>query len=352
MNALTTLPLGPVSTKFAGQKADELSAGIQGGFGRLGYKGKVWTIHHRGASTPIMWPNNAGPMNYVDVVILKAAGVISKTFYDGVFVEGTNDQPHCLSSNGITPDPAAPHKQSTTCALCPKNQWGSQVRQDGTAGKGKACADTKRLAIVPLADIKNDMYGGPMLLRVPAASLQELATFDASMQKHGYPYYAVGVRISFDHNEAYPKFIFEAQRVLTDAEADLVLEHRADPRVDRILAEDSFPAAPPSGTAPALVAPTPAPAPVVAPVVTAPTPVPATTPPAPAVGGFGAAPAAPAPQPAAPKPRQTRVAKAQAAMQAPAPAAAPSAPEVPQGNGFDPQVDADFDAKLEDLMSR
>lgn len=240
MNALTVQTLGAVSTRFQGQPLeDDLSSGISGGFPRMGFKGKVWTIHARGEAFPIIRNDGSGdPVGSIEVVIVKASAGISKTFYAGGFVEGSTAAPDCMSSNGVTPDPASPNKQCATCALCPHNDFGSDIRQDGTAGKGKACKDTKRLAIVPLGDIKNERYGGAMLLRVPAASLQDIAMYGKGCMKLGYPYYGVGTRIGFDPKEAFPKLTFSPIRALSDEEADQIIELQRDATIDRILAED------------------------------------------------------------------------------------------------------------------
>ena len=64
-----------------------------------------------------------------------------------------------------------------------------------------------------------------MLLRVPAASLADLATFGKKMRAKGYPYNAIGTRIGFDMNASYPKLTFKAMRPLTDEELQGVAEH-------------------------------------------------------------------------------------------------------------------------------
>lgn len=234
---------GAVSTRFASQSNDnDLSAGVQVGFGIIGYKGKVWSTRFRGTNTDLMRPDGDGPMNSVEVVILKASAHVSKIWYENGWVEGSNAAPDCFSTNGVTPDVGSKKKQANACALCPKNQWGSRITPQGK--QGKACGDSKRLAIVPLPDIANEGLGGPMLLRVPAASLGDLATFGDKYKAMGYPYFSIGVRIAFDPKESYPKFVFSAIRPLTDAEADMVLSMRDSAQVNRILAEGSEHAAP------------------------------------------------------------------------------------------------------------
>lgn len=238
MNAIVPQQFGQLSQRFAGAVVeDDLSAGVSSGYGLIGYRGKVWSLRHRGQDTQLMRDDGDGPRGSIEVVILKASTHISKIYYEGGWVEGSNSPPDCFSTNGVTPDPASTKKQHSVCASCPKNAWGSRITPSGKAGK--ACSDNKRLAVVPAGDINNDVFGGPMLLRVPAASLQDLAQFGQKMQKLGYPYYAIATRIAFDQNESYPKFVFSAIRPLTDAEAEQVLASRDTDQVGRILAEAS-----------------------------------------------------------------------------------------------------------------
>lgn len=239
MSNLVPQNFGAVSAKFAAvvKPDNDLAAGVQQGFGIIGYKGKVWSTRYRGTTNDLLRPDGDGPMNSIEVVILKASAHVSKIWYENGFVEGSNASPDCFSTNGVNPDMQSKKRQATSCALCPKNQWGSRVTPQGKPGK--ACSDSKRLAIVPLPDIPNEGLGGPMLLRVPAASLGDLAAFGEKMQNMGYPYFSIGVRVAFDTKEAYPKFVFSAIRPLTDTEAELVLDMREQPQVNRILAEGS-----------------------------------------------------------------------------------------------------------------
>lgn len=233
---------GQVSTKFAqAQAGNDLAGGVQAGFGVIGYKGKVWSIRYRGQEIQLLRDDGDGPRNSIEVVIIKSSNHLSKVWYEKGYQEGSNAAPDCFSTNGLTPDPQSAKRQSNTCANCPQNVWGSKVTDAGK--KGKACADSKRLAIVPISDLENDTYGGPMLLRVPAASLGDLAQYGTKMHNLGYPYYAIATRISFNPQESYPKFQFAAIRPLSDDEADIILRHQASEAVTRILAEGSETAA-------------------------------------------------------------------------------------------------------------
>lgn len=251
MNAIVPSNFGAVSKKFVTQQMqNDLSAGVQTGFGIVGYKGKVWSVRYRGEETKLMRADGDGAVNSIEVVIIKASGVKSKIWYKDGYVEGSSAAPDCFSTNGVTPDAQSKNRQHNVCASCPMEAWGSRVTAAGKAGK--ACSDSKRIVVVPLSDLRNETYGGPMLLRIPAASLDALAQFGNKLASLGYPYNSVAVRIGFDVAEAYPKFVFSAIRPLTDAEADVVLEMQNDPQVGRILAEGSEHVVPAAVAAPAL----------------------------------------------------------------------------------------------------
>jgi len=267
MNAIVPQNFGPLSARFVNKQIEnDLAAGISSSYGLIGYKGKVWSIRYRGDDKPLMREDGDGARGSIEVVLLKSNTHLSKIYYEAGYVEGSTAPPDCFSNNGLTPDPSSAKKQHTVCASCPKNVWGSRITPAGKAGK--LCADSKRVAVVPLGDVENSAYGGPMLLRVPGASLNDLASFGNKMAGLGYPYNSIGVRISFDTNESYPKFVFSAIRPLTDAEADQVMAHLDGLQVARVLSEDpegtALPA--PTATAEQVFEQPPAPAPAAAPV--------------------------------------------------------------------------------------
>ena len=243
--------MAPASSRFASvPQENDLAGGITGGYGLITYKGKVWTIKYHGQEMVLMRPDGDGPRNSIELVILKANPHLSKIWYEDGYVEGSNAPPDCSAANGLKPDAGVPKPQHPVCATCPKNQWGSDPR----GGKGKACGDSRRLAVVPEGDLSNESLGGPLLLRVPAASLQDLATFSNQMQAKGYPYNSIAIRVGFDPKESYPKFTFGAIRPLTDAEADVVIAMAKTEAVARVVSEPS-PADTAQAQAQALAAP-------------------------------------------------------------------------------------------------
>jgi hypothetical protein len=250
MGTELTLPKGfgapPAVFAGANKTNDELGAGIASSYGVVGFKGKVWSIRYQGNEEVLMREDGDGPRNSIEVVLVKASPAISKIFYRNGYVDGSNAAPDCWSANGQTPAASVQNKVHATCVDCPMNAWGSRVSDAGKPGK--ACSDSRRVAVVPVADIDNEMFGGPMLLRIPAASLKDLKAYGDLLNTYQYPYYAAVTRISFDPKEAYPKFVFSAVRPLTDAEANRIAVLREDKRVGTVLSEAVDPAAPASAS--------------------------------------------------------------------------------------------------------
>lgn len=322
MNALVPLTGGGMPSLFqtqAGNLPDMNTAAGQGltsGFGVIGYKGRNWRIKHKGEEILLMDERRV-PIPVLEVVIVGISSAIAKQYYEKSYGEGDSESPDCFSTTGIAPDPVSPKPQHTACALCPNNRFGSKITDAGK--KAKACQDSRRIAVVPSADIMNEDFGGPLLLRIPPMSLNNLAAYTKQLSQHGGQPYAVATALGFDYEVAYPLINFSAIRWLDDEQAGQVIQVINDPQIERMLNEGSdetaeAPAAPAmaglAGGAPAAglaqavaqaVAQPAAPAPI---VQAAPAPV-APAAPAPAAvkrGAFGAAPAPMAQAPAAPAP--------------------------------------------------
>lgn len=224
--------------KLAGDN-DDLTAGVRGGYSVLSIRGSRWHVKVGDEETTITDSETGDPVGSLRLVLLKASPHISKNYYKGGYEEGSNEAPTCWSIDGIRPDPAA-DKQAETCAICPKNQFGSRITDAGK--KVKACGDSRRIAVVPEGDFKNEVYGGAMLLRVPASSLSNLAQYGKKMKNRGFPYNTIITRVSFDHTVSFPKLEFNAIRPLTDEEANeivqLMNDHDFADKVEAVLAKD------------------------------------------------------------------------------------------------------------------
>lgn len=209
--------------------ADDLDAGVSGGFPVMSIRGAKWRIVEHGEEHPIYMPGTTDLAPSVKVVLLRANPAVAKTFYAQAFVEGSDTAPDCYSNDGVRPAADAPAPQCESCAACPQNVWGSKISPNGS--KIKACADVRRVAILPA----DDQSYSPILLRVPAASLADLAAYGKALKQRGIPYSAVVTKLSFDPDASYPKIMFKFERVLTPDELALVASRLNEPVVDDIL---------------------------------------------------------------------------------------------------------------------
>lgn len=262
------------------QSNKDLTEGVQPSFAVVTFRGKVWRVRYKGEDRMIQ-NADGDPMPFIVCVIAKASPAISKLYYSKSYTEGDDAPPICFSLDGVKPDASSTEKQSPSCAACPHNVWGSRITESGS--KAKACADSRRLAVVPYPDIDNEAFGGPMLLRVPPTSINELARFGDALRQSNTPYQAIVVKVSFDYEMAYPKLVFQAVRPLKIEEAKRVLEHMHSEQVLRMLMEpvqgDETGAAEEARSAPEKAAEPPAPQPAdKAPPKPKPAPAPAQAP--------------------------------------------------------------------------
>jgi hypothetical protein len=220
-------------------EAESLADGIGSSYGIIGYKGKVWTLRLRGETHTFVRPDDGTQAPFLDVIILRAAPSKSKSFYPK---DSFNDEsskggrPTCSSLNGITPDADAQQPQASACALCPRNEW----KMVGDR-KGRDCADYKRLAVLIVPSQSKQLLGEPLLepvfLRIPAASLNDLAILGDAMAKKGFHYSTYITRIGFVLNKPHPQMTFRALQALTEKEAPIVMPMREEAQALRITGE-------------------------------------------------------------------------------------------------------------------
>ncbi len=279
-NTPAQLPAAIVKRKAqAGNEIVGNSAGE--GFPVVSIKGKVFHVTRGDEKTLITRPGEDAPASAIEVVLVKANPNRSKVFYATGYVEGTQAKPTCFSNDGIAPDKDAQERQSTKCATCQHNQWGSRITDGGK--KAKACQDSRRLAIA--------MPGAPadaMLLRVPAASMKNLEDYGKMLAARGLEPYTVITKIGFDYTVAFPALTFKPAGLIADeTHLEEIERARVTETVNKIVGvapmtpaentedavnDEEVVSAPPP--APVAAAPAPAPAPVKAAAKPAPAPAP------------------------------------------------------------------------------
>lgn len=154
-------------------------------------------------------------------------------YYDTMFDKDNPKPPACFSISpepgNMTPSPNSPDKQADFCNRCPQNEFGSAL-----TGRGKACKNTRLLAVLPAASDENSPV---WTMSIPPTSLK---TFDAYVSNLAYKHRTlpVGVvtKITLDPNSTYAAPKFELVRTLSEEELAQVFSRRAE-AVQRLSAE-------------------------------------------------------------------------------------------------------------------
>ena len=139
-----------------------------------------------------------------------------KVYYDTDFDENAISSPACgaisYDEDNLVPFDDAANKQCETCDGCPMNEW------ESGKGKGKACADRRRLALVVAgADDKLELKG----LNIPPTSLKNWKAYINELDTLGIHPMQAAVNIHFDEDStaAQPPLVFEFVNEVTSEKA-------------------------------------------------------------------------------------------------------------------------------------
>lgn len=124
-------------------------------------------------------------------------------FYQGAYDPKAIAPPACFSIGTnplkMTPSDNAPIKQSVSCQGCPMNEFGS-------AGTGKACKNTRVLAVMlEGADVEGPLW---TLATSPTANKGFDSFVNSVARVFQAPPVGVVVTVDFDENETYAKLVF------------------------------------------------------------------------------------------------------------------------------------------------
>jgi len=137
----------------------------------------------------------------LDVVILDF--VSSNVFYEGEYDKDNISPPACFAIGenplALVPSDNSPLKQANECKGCPMNEFGS-------SGKGKACKNTRVLAVMPAeANDETPIW----LLKVSPTAIKAFDSYVRSVAAtFQMPPVAVVTKVSFDENSDYPSLRF------------------------------------------------------------------------------------------------------------------------------------------------
>ena len=90
------------------------------------------------------------PNNQMAVIVV--AHILENVYYDGPYDASNPQGPACFAfgdvDKDLVPHDKASHPQAPQCEGCENNEWGS-----ADTGKGKACRNTRRLAMIPAGNL-------------------------------------------------------------------------------------------------------------------------------------------------------------------------------------------------------
>lgn len=204
----------------------------------------------------------AGVLKFDDVALPgnQFAGIILHGIYENVFYEEKFDAdnktpPTCFAfwdpESGQDVDEMQPHedvdkedcftRQSDMCEGCPQNEWGSADK-----GKGKACSNRRRLALIPAGIYKSqgknkglelEMFTDEAdfaksdiaFMKLPVTSVKNYSAFVREISEQlGRPTWGVFANIEVEAHERYQVAVnFELLDVIPDELMEIVFKrHR------------------------------------------------------------------------------------------------------------------------------
>lgn len=127
----------------------------------------------------LTFQNNPLPSNPYPFIILDS--VIEHQLYTKAFDPNSAASPDCYAfgrvSQEMKPHADAEHKQAALCSTCPKFQWGS----DPKGGKGKACREVRRLALLDGSLVEKGpeaiSKGEVVFVKLPVTSVRNWASY-------------------------------------------------------------------------------------------------------------------------------------------------------------------------------
>ena len=160
------------------------------------------------------------PGNKMKVIVVDWV-LENQAYPPGGFDEENPQSPFCYAfgrlKEEMRPDPEqVPEPVNETCTGCPNNQWGS-----AETGRGKACAEVARLALVAEGDFEEIEKANEVYFKVPVTSMKFWAGFVRELeQTYHRPPLAFVTEISLKPQKELPGWHAEFALVQPLEEAD------------------------------------------------------------------------------------------------------------------------------------
>lgn len=189
---------------------------------------------------------NEGEM--LEVVVVDF--ISTNLFYDGPFDRDSPQPPSCFAIGNepsmLIPSQNSPVPQSTSCAACPNNQFGSAPN-----GKGKACKNTRLVAVIPVTALDDPSIEAPIwIMSVPPTSLKSFDSYVHTLSaKHKTIPLGVVTEITLDQSVTFAAPRFNVVRPLTGDEIGVFMPRREEAAQRLVTEPDVSQYTPPKPTA-------------------------------------------------------------------------------------------------------
>jgi hypothetical protein len=213
--------------------------GISTGFPpSIRIKGSKFRIVDGNGEENVLKASDLAENEFLPIVILAARPGLHKQFYAAAYDPNQTEAfaPDCFSTDGITPDASVAKPVCGTCAGCPNNAFGSGRNQAGQPTKGKACADSKILAVA----YKGLVY----MFKIPPASLKNFGVYVKNLTTRGIPLGNVLTYVGFDDNADYSMFQFRVGGWVPEAALERIMALAQSQEVQDIIKPVGYTSAP------------------------------------------------------------------------------------------------------------
>lgn len=189
-------------------------------------------------------PNGEESQGPIELVVVDF--ISANYFYEGAYDPKNISPPACFSLNPVptdmVPSANAPVRQADSCAGCAMNQFGSD-------GNGKACKNTRLLAVLPPdADAETPLA----ILKVSPTAIKGFDGYVASVSRaFNRPPYGVLTEVGFDPTKTYASLRFGNPKPLDPDFLQMVYNRREEARARLLVEPDvsTFEVAPPKKAA-------------------------------------------------------------------------------------------------------
>jgi hypothetical protein len=148
---------------------------------------------------------------------------ITHAYYTGIYDPAKPKAPDCWAISetiNCAPDPGKVRTpKHASCNGCPFNEYGT-----ASVGRGKACKETRRLAVAPLDAQVGDK---PFLLEVSPTGIRSFESLVTALSAKGLTPLEVVAEVGFKSDATYPTLVFAPAAALDEDQLATMFEIRS-----------------------------------------------------------------------------------------------------------------------------